>query len=149
MVSNPITCCSVMRWASTPRGMECPQHKKTEGAFRPLERGEQCQLVPQPVFALTQRADASSDRGHMLADVEIEPLHEGRVDLAAERRQDIIDSVQSAKDHAVRHIDQAPAPHGLDLLRIQQPGLWHPAGFGSRTLCPPARRLHPLAVVRQ
>src|SRR4030095_7880755 len=39
MVSNPITCCSVMRWASTPRGMECPQHKKTEGAFRPLERG--------------------------------------------------------------------------------------------------------------
>src|SRR5215467_10074584 len=41
MVSNPITCCSVMRWASTPRGMECPQHKKTEGAFRPLERGIQ------------------------------------------------------------------------------------------------------------
>src|SRR4029450_10715595 len=39
MVSNPITCCSVMRWASTPRGMGCPQHKKTEGAFRPLERG--------------------------------------------------------------------------------------------------------------
>src|SRR5215471_3215845 len=39
MVSKPITCCSVMRWASTPRGMECPQHKKTEGAFRPLERG--------------------------------------------------------------------------------------------------------------
>src|SRR5215468_4387817 len=38
-MSNPITCCSVMRWASTPRGMECPQHKKTEGAFRPLERG--------------------------------------------------------------------------------------------------------------
>ena len=38
MVSNPITCCSVMRWVSTPRGMECPQHKKTEGAFRPLER---------------------------------------------------------------------------------------------------------------
>ena len=30
---------SVLRWASTPRGMKCPQHKKTEGAFRPLERG--------------------------------------------------------------------------------------------------------------
>ena len=39
MVFKPITCCSVMRWASTPRGMKCPQHKKTEGAFRPLERG--------------------------------------------------------------------------------------------------------------
>src|SRR4030095_8880677 len=44
MVSNPLTCCSVMRWASTPRGMGCPQHKKTEGAFRPLERGLEKQL---------------------------------------------------------------------------------------------------------
>src|SRR4029450_4360156 len=51
MVSNPITCCSVMRWASTPRGMECPQHKKTEGAFRPLERGSQGWTV-----ALMERA---------------------------------------------------------------------------------------------
>ena len=41
MVSNPIICCSVTHWASTPRGMKCPQHKKTVGAFRPLERGLQ------------------------------------------------------------------------------------------------------------
>src|SRR5256886_3164412 len=39
MVSNSITCCSVTPWTSTPRGMKGPQHKKTEGAFRPLERG--------------------------------------------------------------------------------------------------------------
>src|SRR5439155_15442618 len=40
--SNPITCWSVTHWASTPRGMPCPQAKKTTGTFRPLERGIQC-----------------------------------------------------------------------------------------------------------
>src|SRR5439155_22368010 len=39
MVSNSITCCSLPPWTSTPRGMKGPQHKKTEGALRPLERG--------------------------------------------------------------------------------------------------------------
>src|SRR5215475_12603055 len=39
--SNPITCWSVMRSVSTPRGMQCPQPKKTAGTFRPLERGLQ------------------------------------------------------------------------------------------------------------
>src|SRR5262245_43033329 len=39
MVSNPIICCSVTHWISTMRGIKCPQHKKTAGAFRPLERG--------------------------------------------------------------------------------------------------------------
>src|SRR5262249_49303178 len=37
--SNPITGWSVMHWASTPRGMPCPQPKKTTGTFRPLEHG--------------------------------------------------------------------------------------------------------------
>src|SRR4029450_785723 len=39
--SNPLTCWSVMRSVSTPRGMQCPQPKKTAGTFRPLERGLQ------------------------------------------------------------------------------------------------------------
>ena len=39
LVSNPITCWSVTHWVSTPRGMQCPQPKKTAGTFRPLERG--------------------------------------------------------------------------------------------------------------
>src|SRR5262249_20946180 len=39
MVSNPIICCSAMHWVLTPRGMPCPQRKKTAGAVRPLERG--------------------------------------------------------------------------------------------------------------
>src|SRR5712691_2900491 len=41
---------------------------------------EHGQLLPQPVFALPQRADPSPDRGPMLPDGEVEPLHEGRVD---------------------------------------------------------------------
>src|SRR5437870_122423 len=39
LVSNPITCWSVMRSVSTPRGMKRPQPKKTARTFRPLERG--------------------------------------------------------------------------------------------------------------
>ena len=37
--SNLITCWSVTLWASTPRGMQCPQPENTAGTFRPLERG--------------------------------------------------------------------------------------------------------------
>src|SRR5215510_2976952 len=32
------------------------------------------QLLPQTVLALAQRADPSSDRGHMLAEAEVEPV---------------------------------------------------------------------------
>src|SRR4029450_10795433 len=39
LVSTPSTGWSVTHWASTPRGMQCPQLKKTAGTFRPLERG--------------------------------------------------------------------------------------------------------------
>src|SRR6266571_411592 len=39
MECNPITCCSVTRWASTTHGMKRPQHTKTVGVFKPLERG--------------------------------------------------------------------------------------------------------------
>src|SRR5687768_15791733 len=44
LVSNPITCWSVTHWVSTPRGMQCPQPKKTAGTFSPLERGAKAQL---------------------------------------------------------------------------------------------------------
>src|SRR5262252_9578945 len=40
MVSSPITCSSGRHWVSTPPGMKHPQHKKTAGTFRPLERGD-------------------------------------------------------------------------------------------------------------
>ena len=40
-MSPPITCWSVTHAVLTPRGIKYPQHKKTVGAFRPLERGVQ------------------------------------------------------------------------------------------------------------
>ena len=48
---------------------------------------EYSQLLPQPVFALAQRADPSPDRGDMLPDGEVDPLHAGRIDVPAMRRQ--------------------------------------------------------------
>src|SRR6516164_6917970 len=39
MVSNPITCWSVMPWLSTPRGLQCPQRPKSISSVRVLERG--------------------------------------------------------------------------------------------------------------
>src|SRR5262249_37630263 len=64
--STPITCWSVMHWALTPRGMPCPQGKKTTGTFRPLEHGlkprgrgkkrfETVSALRQAVVAIVQR----------------------------------------------------------------------------------------------
>ena len=39
---------------------------------------EQRQLIPQPVFALAQRVDPAADRGHALADIEIQSVTVGR-----------------------------------------------------------------------
>src|SRR5712692_3670311 len=91
---------------------------------------EDGQLLPQPVFALAQCADPPPDRGHMLPDGEVDPLYEGRVDLPTTWGQHMIDGFQRAEHHAVLHVDQAPAPHGLHHLRIEQLGPWHPARLG-------------------
>ena len=53
------------------------------GANKSCSTVIQGQLLPQPVFALAQRADPAPDRGHMLADGEVDPLHEGGVDVPA------------------------------------------------------------------
>ena len=75
-------------------------------------------LLPQPVFALAERADPAPDRGDMLADAEVQPLHKGRVDVPTQGGEHVIDGLQGAKHYAGLHIDQAPAPHGLDHLRV-------------------------------
>src|SRR5215510_4536196 len=89
-------------------------------------------LLPQSVFALAQRADPAPDRSDMLADAEVDPLHKGRVDVPAMRSQHGIDRLQGAEHHAVLHPYQPPSAHGLDHLRIEQPGEWHPARFRRR-----------------
>src|SRR4029453_14906247 len=53
----------------------------------------------------------------MLPESEVDPLHEGRVDLPTQGGQHLIDSVQRAEHHAVLHGDQARGSHGLDHLR--------------------------------
>ena len=47
------------------------------------------------------------------------------------------------------HAHQAPAAHRLDHLGVEQARQRHPARLGGRALCPLARWLDPLAVVRQ
>jgi hypothetical protein len=47
----------------------------------------------QAVLALAQRVDPAADRGHALAQVQIEPLYKGCIDLPATRRQDVLDSL--------------------------------------------------------
>src|SRR3954465_1003023 len=84
------------------------------------------QLLSQAVLALAQRADPAPDRGDMLADAEVDPLHEGGVDVPAMWSQHGIDGLQRAKHHAVTHPHQATAAYGLDDLRVEQLGEWHP-----------------------
>jgi hypothetical protein len=40
---------------------------------------EDRQLLPHPAFALAQRTDPAPDRGNMLPDGEVKPLHEGGI----------------------------------------------------------------------
>src|SRR5216683_2611725 len=107
------------------------------------------ELLTQPLLALTQRADPAPHGGHMLADREIDALHEGGIDLPATGREHLLDDLKGPEHHTVSDADQTATPHGLHHLRIEQPGPWHPAWFRRRALCPLAGRLDPLAIVRQ
>src|SRR5499433_75943 len=66
----------------------------------------------------------------MLPDGEVEPLHERRVDVPAQRRQHLLDGRDRAKHDAVLDINQAPAPYGLDHLCVEQLRQGHPAWLG-------------------
>ena len=44
----------------------------------------QRQLLAQARFVFAQRADPPANSSHMLADVEVDPLDEGGIDLAAQ-----------------------------------------------------------------
>jgi len=107
------------------------------------------QLLPQPILALAQRADPAPDCGDMLANTEVDPLHERGIDVPAIRSQHGIDGLKCAKHDAVPHPHQATAAYGLDDLRVEQLWEWPPTGLGGRAGHLPARWLHPLPVVRQ
>src|SRR5262245_38768232 len=109
----------------------------------------QCQLLPYAVLAFAERVDAPSHRRHMLADGQVEALHKRRLDLPAAGRQHLLDRVQRAKDDLMPDADQTATSHGLDPLRIEQPGQGPPARFWRWALCPLARSLDPVTVVGQ
>src|SRR4030095_14004505 len=75
LVSILITCGSVMRSVSTPRGMKCPQHQKTAGTFRPLERGIGNGF---DIFAFDVRQQATHIRcGVLIGSLTVEEPHKG------------------------------------------------------------------------
>ena len=100
------------------------------GQYKVMVHLEQYQLMPQAVFALAQCVDPTSYRRYALPDIQVEPLHKGRIDLPAAGRQHLLDRLQRAEHDAMRHVDQTPAPHGLHHLRIEEPGQRHPTGLG-------------------
>src|SRR6266446_6254398 len=85
----------------------------------------------------------------MLADAEVDPLHEGGVDVPAMRSQHVIDGLQRATHHAVTHPHQATAAYGLDDLRVEHLWEWHPMRLGGRALGLVAGRLHPVPIGSQ
>src|SRR5947207_2716237 len=68
----------------------------------------QSQLLAYAVLALAERGDPPSHRRHMLPDGQVEAFHEGRIDLPAARCQHLLDRLERAEHHAVRHAHQAP-----------------------------------------
>ncbi len=68
---------------------------------------EDSHLLPQPVFALAQRADPSPDRGDMLPDGEVEPLHKGGINLSWLRVFRSVDTMRIG--HGGHHARQTEA----------------------------------------
>ena len=73
------------------------------------------QLLPQPIFALAERADTSSNSGHMLADGQVEAFDKRRVDLPAVRGEHLLDCLQGPEHDAV--MDTASPKNWRNFLR--------------------------------
>jgi hypothetical protein len=80
---------------------------------------EERQLLTQPRFVFAQGVDSRPDRRHMLANIQIQALDKGGVDLPTPLRQDGFDGRCQAKNDAVLAPDEVPAPVTLDHLRIE------------------------------
>src|SRR5712691_4256366 len=77
---------------------------------------EQRQLLLQAVLALAQRVDPAANRRHALANVQVEPLYKGCIDLPATGSQDLLDRLKRAEHHPVCDSNDASAPVLLDDL---------------------------------
>jgi hypothetical protein len=59
------------------------------------------QLLPQPIFALAERADTPANRGHMLAAGQVEAFDKRRVALPAVRGEPLLDRLKGPAHDAV------------------------------------------------
>jgi hypothetical protein len=90
----------------------------------------QRQLLAYASLTCAEGGDASTNGGPMLADGEVDALHEGGIDLPATRRSDLLNGLEGAEHDAVPHPHQAPPAHGLHHLRVEQLRQRHPARLG-------------------
>jgi hypothetical protein len=150
-LSSP-ACTAATPWLSpTPIGGNGFRQRLTQAGMGQDEvviHLEQRQLLTQSIFTLTRRGAAPSNGRHPLTQAEIAPFHKRCIHLPAAGGQDLLDGPLRAKHHAVLHLDEAPSPHGLDHLRIEQLRQWHPAWLGGRTCGLFSRRLHPAPEMR-
>src|SRR5215813_10195143 len=109
----------------------------------------QGQLLAHAVLALAQRVDPTPYRGYPLANIKIQSLDKGGIDLPAIGSEDLLDRVQRAEYHPVFHHNDPLTSILLDDLRIEQPRQRHSAGLGQWALVLAALGLRPHAKVAQ
>jgi hypothetical protein len=68
------------------------------------------QLLTQTRFVFTQRIYSTPDGGHMLSEIQIEPLYESRIDLPAALGQNRLDGLCRPEDDPVFDAHDAPSP---------------------------------------
>jgi hypothetical protein len=83
----------------------------------------------------------------MLAQAEVEALHQRGVDVPAQRTQHLLHGLDRAEGHPVRDIDEAPTPRGFDHLRREQLRQRPPARLGHRPFGLAPGRLPPVPIV--
>jgi hypothetical protein len=107
------------------------------------------QLLTSAVCPLAQRRGSAPDGRYRLAEAASDPLHKRGIDLTPQWAEHLLDRLDRAEHDAVLHVDEVPASHRLDHLRIEQ--LWpgHPAGLGRWTFVLTACWLHPVPIVGQ
>ena len=119
------------------------------GQDKVVVRLEQRELIPQAIFALTQRIDPASHRRHALADIKVEPFDKSGIDRPAACRQDLLDGQLRAEHHTVFDLDDAPASHRLHNLRIEESGQRHPSWLRSWPFALAPFGLNPMTEMRQ
>jgi hypothetical protein len=107
------------------------------------------QMLAHAVLALAERGGPTADCSHPLAQVQLEPLDKGRMDLPTACRQPLRAPGYRPADHPVCDSHKASAAVRLHPRRIEQLGQGPPAGGGPRACGLAPFRLTPRATVRQ